>query len=113
MNVQVLTKKVPADWASAAVIKQRKFFLSGATRSYEYRIDSLKTLRTVLLKYQDETIEALAADIGRPKYEAYLEILGCLEEIGFAIKNLKKWMRPKRVRTGMLLQPGRFCFLIL
>lgn len=94
-------------WASEAVAKQRAFFESGGTRSYEFRLAQLKKLKEAMLKYEDDLVEALKADIGRPKLEAYVELTTAMDELNHTIKSLKKWMKPKRVFTTMFAQPGR------
>lgn len=96
-----------ADWANEAVTRQRAFFDSGATRSYEFRLQQLKNLKASMLKYADEVEAALKADIGRPALEAYVEMSTAMEELNHTIKHLKKWMQPKRVGTPLLAQPGR------
>ncbi|MEE3320797.1 MAG: aldehyde dehydrogenase [Pseudomonadota bacterium] len=95
------------DWAAEAVAKQRRYFESGATRSYEFRIQQLKKLKDALVKYQTEIQEALKADIGRPEFEAYIEISTAYEDLKHTIKHLKSWMKPKRVGTTLWAQPGR------
>ena len=65
-------------WAAQAVQCQRAFFESGSTRSYEFRIQQLNKLRAAIVKHQAEIQDALKADIGRPPFEAYIEI-----KIGF------------------------------
>ncbi len=94
-------------WAADAVGSQRAFFESGATRSYEFRIQQLNKLRAAIVKYQGEIQEALKADIGRPPFEAYIEISTAIEDLKHTIKHLKGWMKPKKVATSMWAQPGR------
>lgn len=96
-----------ADWASEAVARQRAFFDTGATRSYEFRLQQLKNLKAAMLKYADEVEAALKADIGRPALEAYVEMSTAMEELNHTIKHLKKWLQPKKVSTPMLAQPAR------
>lgn len=96
-----------ADWATQAVARQRAFFESGATRSYEFRLQQLKQLKAAMLKYADEVEAALKQDIGRPALEAYVEMSTAMEELNHTLKHLKKWMQPKKVGTPLLAQPGR------
>lgn len=96
-----------ADWATNAVTRQRAFFDSGTTRSYEFRLQQLKQLKAAMLKYADDVEAALKADIGRPPLEAYVEMSTAMEELNHTIKHLKKWMQPKKVGTPLLAQPGR------
>lgn len=96
-----------ASWATEAFEKQRKFFDSGATRSYDFRIEQLKKLKEAIAKYQTEIQEALAQDIGRPPMEAYIEIATAFEDLKHTIKHLRNWMKPEKVPTTMWAQPGK------
>ena len=94
-------------WATRAVARQRNYFESGATRSYEFRLRQLKKLKDAIVQYQGQIQDALHADIGRPPFEAYIEISTAIEDLKHTIKHLKNWMKPKRVGTSMWAQPGR------
>jgi aldehyde dehydrogenase (NAD+) len=89
------------------VARQREFFITGATREYENRIDALKRLKAGLIKYETMLNAALKEDLNKSKFEAYLSETGfCLHELTETIKQLGKWMKPKRTRTSLLTQPG-------
>ena len=95
------------DWAAKAVNRQRLYFQSGATRSYEFRIQQLKKLKQAIIDQQDAVAAALKQDIGRPPFEAYIELNTAVDDLNHAIKHLKSWMKPERVSTTMWAQPGR------
>ncbi|MCF6252729.1 MAG: aldehyde dehydrogenase [Methylococcaceae bacterium] len=89
------------------VAKQRDFFKTGATKSYQSRIENLKKLKIALLKYETALHAALKKDLGKPEFEAYLSETGfCLLEISESISKLKRWMKPKWTLTSLLTQPG-------
>ncbi len=94
-------------WAARAVARQRNYFESGATRSYEFRLRQLKKLKDAIVQYQGQIQDALKADIGRPPFEAYIEISTAIEDLKHTLKHLKGWMKPKKVGTSMWAQPGR------
>ncbi|EKF74604.1 aldehyde dehydrogenase [Alcanivorax hongdengensis A-11-3] len=96
-----------SDWAARAVERQRRYFESGETRSYAFRIAQLKKLKDAVVRYQGEIQDALKADIGRPPFEAYIEISTAIEDLKHTIKHLKGWMKPRKVSTSMWAQPGR------
>ena len=78
------------------VVKQRNFFKTNATKSYENRIENLKKLKAALIKYESALNDALKQDLGKPEFEAYLSETGfCLHEVSEHIGTLKKWMKPK------------------
>jgi len=94
-------------WAGTAVDRQRRFFETGATRSYDFRMRQLTKLKDAIVEYQEEIQDALKADIGRPPFEAYIEISTAIEDLKHTLKHLKGWMKPKKVGTSMWAQPGR------
>ncbi len=105
-NIETAVKS-EKNWAKQAIDKQRHFFNTGATRPYSFRVEQLKKLKHQIKKYHHEAAIALKKDIGRPQFEAYFEIAPLLYELNHTIKKLKSWMKPKKVRTSLLAQPGR------
>lgn len=90
------------------VSRQRRFFRSGATLSYEVRLEHLQRLLDGLIRYEEKLHAALAEDLGKPAFESYLTETGFSRyDLRHTIKNLKRWVKPKRVRTPLLAQPGR------
>lgn len=83
------------------VIKnQREFFINNKTRSLEFRLEQLESLRRAILEDQEKICKALNEDLYKSEMEAYMTEIGpCLQEIGEAIKNLKNWMKPQKVKS--------------
>jgi len=89
------------------VSKQRQFYNTGITQKYETRIKCLQKLKSGLLKYEKDFHAALKQDLGKKEFEAYLSETGfCQHELTETMKKLKKWMKPKRTSTSMLVQPA-------
>ncbi len=87
--------------------KQREFFYEGNTLDYKFRVEALTKLKKGIKKYEKEIIEALKRDLGKSEFEAYTNEIGILYvEINHTIKNLKKWMKTKKVRVELYLQPS-------
>jgi acyl-CoA reductase-like NAD-dependent aldehyde dehydrogenase len=87
---------------------QRRFFRSGATLSFDFRRGQLRKLARLLRENETRIGEALAADLGKPAFEAYASEIGFLRsETGFALKHLASWMRPERVPSPITLFPAR------
>src|SRR6185295_12516657 len=85
----------------------RSFYNSGATLSYEFRKQQLEAFEKTIVKYDDEINMALYADLKKSKEEAWATETGLLMgEIKTALKNLHKWMRPKKVPTGLVTFPS-------
>lgn len=79
---------------------QQDFFHSGATRSYEHRKKALTLLKEVIKKNESNIMKALHKDLNKSDFEAFTTEIGIIyTEIDFVLKNLKKWMKPKRVKT--------------
>jgi aldehyde dehydrogenase (NAD+) len=68
------------------------------------RIDKLIKLKVEIIKRREAIKLALNRDFGKPYSESELtEIHPVLDELNFNIKNLKKWMKPKKVSTPLAL----------
>ena len=82
------------------VAAQRAFFASGKTREVSFRRRQLGILRHAVKENEKSIQEALYADLRKSPYEAYMTEIGIvLEDIRFYMKNIRRWARPKRVRT--------------
>lgn len=90
---------------SPLVEKQRLFFGTGQTQPIAFRLAQLQRLKAAIVQYEDEIVKAAHADLGRPAFEAYFEI-ATIQEINIALKQLKTWMKPKRVPTSIDQFPG-------
>lgn len=90
------------------VSDQRAYFKSNATRPVEFRLAQLQKLKALLLKYEDEMHEAIFKDFGKSKYENQLtEFFPLIDEINIALKNLKKWVQHRSVKTNLLNFPAK------
>ena len=68
------------------------------------RIKKLKRLKAEVIKRREDIKTALYKDFKKPAAESELtEIHTVIDEINFAVKHLKKWMKPERVRTPLTL----------
>jgi aldehyde dehydrogenase (NAD+) len=91
------------DQLKQIVQNQRDFFLTGLTKNFSTRMNHLKKLREVLVKYESEMIEAVRTDMGRADVETFfMETNMNLDELDYTIKNLKKWSSPQKVKTPTL-----------
>ena len=83
--------------------KQKQFFKSSKTLSYDFRIKQLKKLQSMLIKYERDFIDALYKDMQKSEFEAIgTELFFVMEEIKTFIKNLKKWMHNKNAKRNMV-----------
>ena len=86
----------------------RDEFEQGTTRSLAWRRERLAALSRMLEENEERVAEALAEDLGKPAQEVLLGETALIHsEVDHARKRLKRWSRPRRVRTPMVGQPGR------
>ena len=84
--------------------QQHLYFNHHQTRSYEFRLDALKRLKEAILTYEEEIKEALKKDLNKSEFESFLTEIGItIIEINETIKNLRRWMKPKKVKTPITL----------
>ena len=87
--------------------QQREFFQSGKTKSIDFRLVQLKTLKQAIVEYENAINEALQADLNKPVVETYLtEITVVKKEIDYAIKHLKTWLKPRKATIPIEQLPG-------
>jgi aldehyde dehydrogenase (NAD+) len=90
------------------VAQLRATFRSGRTRPVEWRIEQLRALIRLVEERETEFAAALEKDLGRAAFEAWLADLAPIRaEARFAIKNLRSWMKPQRVKLPLSVQPGK------
>lgn len=87
---------------------QRNAYQSMPAPSYQSRIDKLSKLKIGLLAYSQQFVSALASDYGhRAANDTMIsDILPCVNNINYTLKNLKSWMKPSRRHAGLLLSPS-------
>ena len=79
----------------------------GETRSLNWRLEQLKRLRALVMNHEQEVLEALKQDLGKPPTEAYFEVVALLQELKLTETNLRRWMRPRSVSVPLAQQPGQ------
>ncbi len=87
--------------------KLREYFLSGATRSYSFRLEQLKKLKASILRHEEDLYRALYTDLKKNKEETWVTETGMvLAELNTAIRHLHRWMEPEYARTNLLNLPS-------
>src|SRR5688500_17860177 len=86
----------------------RRYYESGATRSFAFRMEQLKKLRDLVRSNEAAITEALYQDLHKSKEEAYATEIGLfMAEINHTIKNLRNWMAPMRAKTTLANLPSQ------
>ncbi|WP_223702667.1 aldehyde dehydrogenase [Sutcliffiella deserti] len=83
--------------------QHNQFFETGVTKDVSYRLEQLGKLKKAIKANENELNEALTADLGKSAFEAYASEIGyVLDSISFFTKNLKRWTKPRKVKTPLV-----------
>ena len=92
----------------ATVARLRQTFASGRTRDIEWRRRQLLQLQKLMEDNEDAIAAALAEDLDRNKFEAYIADIGMTAaEAKYAAKRVHKWTRRRYRLLEMAQLPGR------
>lgn len=101
MNDEI-TPAVIADPLDSKVNRLQSYYRSGATRSIAFRKGQLHKLRKAIHQYEPQLLAALKQDLNKSELEAYSTEIGLvLKEIRVALSRVRRWAKPKRVRTPL------------
>lgn len=90
------------------VANQRAYYRQGDTRDIEFRLSKLKQLQKAVREYEEKIEAALWEDLHKSAYESYLtEISMVLQELKDHIRHLRRWAKPKKVKTPLHLMGSR------
>ncbi len=85
-------------------LHQKQFSLQLRTEAIKTRLEHLDRLEQLVLENQSEICRALHQDFQKPELETLLsEVYPLLSEIKHIRKHLKKWMKPKKVSSPILI----------
>lgn len=84
------------------ISRHQEFFTAGHTRSIKARLDALRNVKQAIKTYEADVLSALYQDLHKSEHEAYMTEIGIvLKEISFVMKRLRKWAKPKKVKTPL------------
>ena len=90
------------------VENQRSYFQKDYTRPINFRIRQLRKLKNSLKHNEKVILDALYNDLGKSQMEAYMTELSVVyQELNEAIKHLKTWATPKKVKSGLMTMPAK------
>ncbi|HEV7782730.1 MAG TPA: aldehyde dehydrogenase family protein, partial [Chitinophagaceae bacterium] len=85
----------------------RRYFDSGATRSYDFRREQLEKLKRSILEHEQDLYDALRADLNKSPEETWVTETGLvIAELNAALKHFRNWMKPEKVSTNLLNMPS-------
>jgi aldehyde dehydrogenase (NAD+) len=86
----------------------RTSYNAGITRPLSWRRAQLEAMRRLLSEREDDLLDALAADLGKPAVEGWMTELHHLShEIGHILRHLGSWVRPSKIGVRPVLRPAR------
>lgn len=78
---------------------QNTYFYTEETKDINFRVEKLKILKIAILKYENDICNALKKDLYKSEFESYATEIGItLGEINLAVKKLRRWAKPQRVK---------------
>ena len=82
---------------------QRRFFATGKTLDVNFRIETLKKLRSLIILHEQEIAGALFKDFHKPEFEVIAtETRFVIKELNHTICRLRKWTRKRCVVTPIV-----------
>ncbi|CAM4455182.1 aldehyde dehydrogenase (NAD+) [Paenibacillus endophyticus] len=86
---------------------QKAFFEKGTTKDLQFRLQQLGLLKQAIKRYEKEIVDALYQDLRKSELETYMtEIIIATNSITHTMKQLKKWIKPQKVKTPLYLFPS-------
>jgi aldehyde dehydrogenase (NAD+) len=91
----------------ALVSGHRNYFQSGATRSLKWREKQLIALRAMMEDHSEDFYDALWTDLRRNRIDSdWTDVKYITSEVNHVLAHLRRWMRPLRVSTPVVLTPS-------
>ena len=77
--------------------------------TYAERKSVLKKLKAAIIEHEQAIYDALKRDYGyRSEFDTLMaDVLPSVAGINYALKNLKKWMKPSKRHSGLMLMPSK------
>lgn len=86
----------------------QEFFRTNETKKLHFRLEQLEKLKNGIIQFESRITEALQKDLGKHPFESYTSEIGfVLNSITHTKNRLKKWAKPKKVKTPLTLFPSK------
>lgn len=97
----------PLDEIAPKIAAARAAFATGSTKPIAWRRATLERIRDLVEAREPQLLDALAADFGKPRFEAWTTEIGfTISDINHTLAHLSSWMAPDRVATPLAFKPG-------
>ena len=108
ISIQNRGSKMKIDHIESIIKSQRDFFASGKTRDLQFRIDSLKKLRTMIKNNEKQLMDALYTDLHKSPFESYASEIGLiLNEIDLHVKHVRSWSKTQGKASPITIFPSK------
>ncbi len=88
--------------------KHNQYFDTNITRDISWRIKQLQAIKLLVLENEQDLLNALQDDLAKPTLEAWItEVSYVTSDVDHVCKHLKKWVKPRKVSTPLVVQPGK------
>ncbi|MCF8358379.1 MAG: aldehyde dehydrogenase [Prolixibacteraceae bacterium] len=88
--------------------RQKAFYQTHQTKDIAFRKNALRNLKKCISDNEPRIMKALWSDLHKSAFESYATEIGMVyDEIGFQLKKMKCWARPKRVSSPLTIMPSR------
>lgn len=92
---------------TATFTKQQQAFSRSETKDYEFRRRQLDALEASIRQHIDELNAAFWHDLRKNEFETWTTEIGVtLSSIGYTRRHLRRWMKPRSVRSTLPLFPS-------
>jgi len=107
-SFQFVGKRMPSlEEIPAMVAEMRTVCDSGYTRPIATRMKALRAIRTMLVTHEQEFLDALKSDLGRPGFEGlYYDVLLPLSEVDHLIAHTEEWAAPESRGFNLVTFPS-------
>lgn len=97
----------PLDEIAPKVAAARAAYAAGTTKPLAWRRATLERMRDLLNERESQLLDALAADFGKPRFEAWFTEIGfTISDIEHTLAHLPAWIQPEKVTTPVSFKPG-------
>jgi aldehyde dehydrogenase (NAD+) len=88
---------------SEKIKSMKQFFDGNNTKDISFRLEQLKKLKKVILENEEYLMTALKRDLNKSFFESFETEIGfTIKELSYFIKKLKRWTKPKKVKTSII-----------
>lgn len=82
------------------ISNQRNYFNNNQTKDVNFRINTLKKLKSILIENEELIFNALQHDLNKSNFESYATEISLIhDELNYMIKNIKKLSKNHKVKT--------------